>query len=304
MECRRDQVTLNNKCSNKRSYEDDSNPGRSLRPFDHRGSHMSCSSLYNPYLEDIHRHLHYNEEQQWLLKKGCYPEGAEINQQSRAIVIDWLIEVAHDYSLSLDSLFLAVNYFDRLIQEVPVKKDVLQLLAITCLFIASKYEEVRPLTLDQLVFAEVYSKKNILDMERIVLKNLKFKLTVSTMRNFLSRYILSLPEPLPHSFVFHTDFLSEMILSAGSLNCAYPPSQIAAAVVTVSCITFKVKPQMPIDGYAISDLRPIIRTIYMLYGHINSIPVDKPLTAAREKYTASEYGAVSKVALPHALMEI
>jgi len=237
-------------------------------------------------------------------KSVNYPDGTEVNQQSRAIVIDWLIEVALDYSLNLDSLFLGVNYFDRVILELPLKKDVLQLLAITCLFVASKYEEVKPLTLDQLVNAEVYTRRNIIDMERIVLKHLKFKLTVSTIRNFLTTYILSITEPLPHYFISHTDFLSEMILSTGSLFCSYPPSQLAAAVVTVSCITFKIKPQVPIDCYTITDLRPIIRTIYMLFGHISAIPVDKPLTAAREKYKSLEFGAVSTLLLPHTLLEL
>lgn len=211
--------------------------------------------------------------------------------------------MAHDYRLSLDTLFLAVNYFERFIELVPVKKDVLQLSAVTCLFIASKFEEIRPLSLDQLVNAEVYTRKNITDMERIVLKNLKFKLAITTLRNFLSRYILSIPESLPHFFIFHTDFLSEMILSA-NLFCSYPPSQLAAAIVMVSSITFKVKIQNTLDSYTISDLRPIIRTIYLLYGHIITIPVDKPLTAAREKYKALEYGSVSTISLPQSIMEL
>jgi len=256
----------------------------------------------DPYAEDIHRLHCVNEEQQWLGRKGFYP-GTEVNHQLRAIVIDWLIEVSRDYCLSLETLFLAVNYFDRMIEEVSLKRDVLQLLAITCLFIASKYEEVKPLTLEQLVNDEVYTRRNIIDMERIVLKNLKFKLVMTTLRNFLSRYIMAIPDSLPLHFTSHTDFLSEMILSAGNLYCTYPPSQLAAAIVTVSCIAYNITPQIPVDNYTLSDLRPIIRSICMLYGHIITIPVDKPLTAAREKYKAVEYGCVSDVTLPQGLLD-
>jgi len=307
MECQHHSAPL----TTKRSYEEVVSvfSNRSVRHFEGPkmmiySDHMHSEHQHSdPYAEDIHRLHCVNEEQQWLRRKRLYPEGTEVNQQSRAIVIDWLIEVSHDYSLSLETLFLAVNYFDRMIEEVSVKKDVLQLLAITCLFIASKYEEVKPLTLDQLVNAELYSRRNIIDMERIVLKNLKFKLVMSTLRNFLSRYIMAIPDPLPLHFTSHTDFLSEMILSADNLYCTYPPSQLAAAIVTVSCIAFHITPQIPVDNYSLSELRPVIRSICMLYGHIITIPVDKPFTATREKYKAVEYGCVSDVTLPQGLLD-
>jgi len=283
----------------KRSYGSDSpsdHTTRSIRPFDR-------STYINPYTEDIHRCFCENEIKQ-MNERTEYPHQTEVNQQSRAVVIDWLIEVASDYSLCLDTLFLAVNYFDRIIRAVPVTKDILQLLAITCLFIASKYEEVVPLTLNQLVNEEVYTKKNILDMERIVLQNLRFKLTVSTLRNFLMRYLHCSKDILPHYLLVHADFLSEMILSTGTLSVSYPPSLLAAAIVTVSRITFKLRPQIPIENYTLTDLRPIIKVIYMIHAHITNIPVDKPLTAAREKYKSQEYGAVSTIALPNTLLEL
>jgi len=290
----------------KRSYEDDSpsstSTSRSIRPFGSLFIDRSSYLVINPYSEDIHQYHCLNEKIQMLERNS--PFRTEINQQYRAIVIDWLIEVSREYSLCLDTLFLAVNYFDRLLQTVYVKKELLQLLSITCLFIASKYEEVVPLTLDQLVNVEVYTKKNILDMERIVLHHLQFKLTVSTLRNFLSRYLHCSTDILPKLLMVHADFLSEMILSTGSLSIVYPPSQLAAAIVTVSRITFNLRLELPIDNYTLDDLRPIIRLICIIHAHIINIPVDKPLTAAREKYKSQEYGGVSILPLPHTLLQL
>jgi len=109
---------------------------------------------------------------------------------------------------------------------------------------------------------------------------------------------------LPHYLMVHADFLSEMVLSTGSLSVVYPPSQLAAAIVTVSRITFNLRPQIPIDNYTLDDLKPIIRLICMIHAHITNIPVDKPLTAAREKYKSDENGAVSTIPLPHSLLQL
>jgi len=290
----------------KRAYENDDSPSstsRSIRPFGSLFIDRSTSYLcINPYSEDIHQYHCLNEKIQMLARNS--PFRTEINQQYRAIVIDWLIEVSREYSLFLDTLFLAVNYFDRILQAVSVPKELLQLLAITCLFIASKYEEVVPLTLDQLVNVEVYTRKNILDMERIVLHHLQFKLTVSTLRTFLIRYLNCSTDILPNLLMFHADFLSEMILSTGSLSIVYPPSQLAAAIVTVSRITFNLRLELPIDNYTLDDLRPIIRLICIIHAHIINIPVDKPLTAAREKYRSQEFGGVSILPLPLTLLQL
>ena len=56
----------------------------------------------------------------------------------RVVLIDWLIEVAEEYHLQDQTLFLAVSYLEHcLAKPVSVHRDTLQLLGITCLFIAA-----------------------------------------------------------------------------------------------------------------------------------------------------------------------
>lgn len=56
----------------------------------------------------------------------------------RLVLIDWLIEVAEEYRLQDQTLFLAVFYLERCIAKpVQVNRNTLQLLGITCLFIAA-----------------------------------------------------------------------------------------------------------------------------------------------------------------------
>ena len=68
----------------------------------------------------------------------------DINATMRSILIDWLVEVAEEYRLVPDTLYLAVNYIDRFLAHVPVNRSKLQLVGVTCMLIASKYEEIHP----------------------------------------------------------------------------------------------------------------------------------------------------------------
>ncbi|KAG8230113.1 hypothetical protein J437_LFUL007659 [Ladona fulva] len=47
---------------------------------------------------------------------------------------------------------LAMNYVDRFLGVFPVRKNQLQLLGTTCLLLASKLREPRPLSAEMLVF--------------------------------------------------------------------------------------------------------------------------------------------------------
>jgi hypothetical protein len=62
-----------------------------------------------------------------------------------------MFELADQFNLVPETVFLAVNYVDRFLSIKNVPQHRLQLLGTTAAFIASKYEEVSPLTLDDLV---------------------------------------------------------------------------------------------------------------------------------------------------------
>lgn len=53
---------------------------------------------------------------------------SDINTAMRTILIDWLIEVADEYKLNDETLFLAVQYVDRFLSTVNVTRSKLQLL--------------------------------------------------------------------------------------------------------------------------------------------------------------------------------
>lgn len=64
-----------------------------------------------------------------------------IEPQMRAILLDWIMEIANAYHLHRQTFHLAVEYIDRFMScTEKLKVDRLQLIGITALFIAAKVE--------------------------------------------------------------------------------------------------------------------------------------------------------------------
>lgn len=62
-----------------------------------------------------------------------------LQPRMRAILLDWLIEVCEVYKLHRETYYLTVDYLDRyLTAKQNISKNQLQLIGITCLFVASK----------------------------------------------------------------------------------------------------------------------------------------------------------------------
>ena len=60
----------------------------------------------------------------------------------RAILVDWIIEVHLKFKLLPETLFITVNLIDRYLSMINIKRNNLQLVGVTAMFIASKYEEI------------------------------------------------------------------------------------------------------------------------------------------------------------------
>ena len=62
----------------------------------------------------------------------------------RAVLIDWMVEVHHQFSMLQETLYLTIAILDRFLQKSASKisRKSLQLVGVTAMFIASKYEEM------------------------------------------------------------------------------------------------------------------------------------------------------------------
>ena len=109
----------------------------------------------------------------------------------RAILVDWITEVHMKFRLVPETLYLAVNILDRYCSTVQVHRRRLQLVGVTALFVACKYEEIFPPEVRDCVYItdRAYSRQEVLDMEQDIVYRLQFKLTVPTAYPFLVRFL-------------------------------------------------------------------------------------------------------------------
>jgi G2/mitotic-specific cyclin-B, other len=75
-----------------------------------------------------------------------------INERMRSILVDWLVEVHLKFKLVPETLYLTINLIDRYLERKEVSRPKLQLIGVTSLLIASKYEEIYPPELRDLVY--------------------------------------------------------------------------------------------------------------------------------------------------------
>lgn len=113
----------------------------------------------------------------------------EIDWTVRGVLIDWLIDIHGKFRLLPETLFLATNIVDRFLTHRTISLAKLQLVGLTAMFLAAKYEEV--LCPSVKIFLQLanggYTDEEILRAERYMLKVLKFNLSYANPMNFLRR---------------------------------------------------------------------------------------------------------------------
>ena len=94
----------------------------------------------------------------------------------RAILIDWILNVHLKFKLLPETLYITINLIDRFLSIQNIEKDRVQLLGISALLIASKYEEIYPPTVKDFVYISKnsFTSSQILDMETQILFLLEF----------------------------------------------------------------------------------------------------------------------------------
>ena len=139
----------------------------------------------------------------------------DINEKMRMILIDWLVEVHLKFKLLPETLFLTINFIDRYLQNNQTPRDKLQLIAVSSLLIACKYEEIYPPEISSFVYItdNAYKKEDILDYEIKILGDLEYDLTYPTPLRFLEIVCVKLGLTNDKSFFNKMMYLIELCLS-------------------------------------------------------------------------------------------
>lgn len=143
--------------------------------------------MCSEYVNDIFNHL-------YVLEISSIPQRDKMFKkknirQNRDILVNWLIKVHNKFKLLEETLYLTMNILDKFLSKQLITIDHLQLVGITCLFIASKYEEIYPPSIKHFAFETdgSCSVDSIKQCEKVILKTLNYDLNYANPMNFLRR---------------------------------------------------------------------------------------------------------------------
>ena len=223
----------------------------------------------------------------------------DINEKMRMILIDWLIEVHLKFKLLPETLFLTINFIDRYLQNNQTPRDKLQLIAVSSLLIACKYEEIYPPEISSFVYItdNAYTKEEILNYEIKILGDLEYDITYPTSLRFLEILLIKLNLSKDNIFVNKMMYLIELCFSKLYFyNFTY-------LELVLSCCLFLyeknlIMTQNVIKCFNLGDnynkMEKIKKCIFEIKNLVEYMNENKNVfKGVRQKYSLEKYGSIS-----------
>ena len=171
----------------------------------------------------------------------------DIKDTMRCILIDWIISLQNKFFHKSNTLFLTINLIDRYLSKKPIHRTKFQLLGVSSLFIAFKYEEIYMKNINDFVdlTARAFDKTEILNMEKIIIDLVEFNLDLPLSNDFFD--LLSTAYKFDKKeYNFGCFLLEAFLLDINS--CKYKQSQIALATCFIVLGLRQMKRVKPIEG--------------------------------------------------------
>ncbi|KAH6567374.1 hypothetical protein BASA50_008541 [Batrachochytrium salamandrivorans] len=196
--------------------------------------------LHSQYLVLFHKEsIHHLNPTSGFLQRT---QQGYISVAQRRELVDWIYQVWNHFKYqSTESFHLAINFLDRICSIHPVHIKRYQILGAACFWIASKFTEPDPpsFTLLASLAGGAFKADTLKAEELLVLKRLKWNLSVATPCSFLELLLMFLPTSAQHRhtlYQYGVSFLCAMPLSYHMMQYA-PSVQSAAALFAVFAAT-------------------------------------------------------------------
>lgn len=247
------------------------------------------------YVEDIYANLRGEEAEAQPTRIDYMEDQPEINARMRAILVDWLVEVHMKYKLKAETLFLTVRLLDMFLSRRRVTRKRLQLVGVAATLVSSKFEEIYPPEIRDLVYIcdRAYTKDDIITMEVEMLTCLEFNLRAPTAVHFLDRFAKFNGCNEVHRQL--AQYLAELALPELRM-LRYTPSHVAAAAILLSNKLLKRHPSWPQHvadgtGYTEAAIRNCAKELCAL---LEAVPTS-PLQAVKKKFSYARYHSVANM---------
>ncbi|XAR61546.1 hypothetical protein NMG60_11016000 [Bertholletia excelsa] len=254
------------------------------------------------YVDDIYAYYKKMESSS-CVSPNYMAQQFDINERMRGILIDWLIEVHYKFELMEETLYLTVNLIDRFLALQPVVRKKLQLVGVTAMLLACKYEEVSVPVVEDLILIsdKAYSRKEVLEMEKLMVNKLQFNLSLPTPYAFMRRFLKAAQSDKKLELL--SFFIIELCLVEFEM-LKFPPSLLAAAAVFTAQCTLSgyrkwSKTSESYTGYSENQLLQCSRLMVSFHQTAGT----GKLTGVHRKYSTSKFGYTAKSEPAHFLIE-
>jgi cyclin B len=255
------------------------------------------NNFKDEYLDEIYQNLILDEKLSNLKINCNYMKNQiYINDQMRAILVDWLIEVHQNFKFQRNTLFQTIYIIDLYLSYEVVYKEHFQLLGIASLLISAKENEVVYPSLEKFIGItdNAYNKSELLKMEIQVLQALNFEVIIPTTEeyyNILSKIF---------NFNKSQNHLGEYFLDSALVD--YNMLKYKYSTIGLACIYIVMK-FYGLNGYkdlyssklimgfsSQKTIKDCAKELCFLVKNLSK----SNLKAAKEKYSSEEYDNVAR----------
>lgn len=251
------------------------------------------------YVNDIYSYYKHVEPK-YRVSQNYMVSQADVNEKMRGILVDWLVEVHLKFKLMPETLLLTCNLIDRFLEAQQVSRKNLQLVGVTAMLIASKYEEIWAPEVHDFVYItdKAYNRQQILAMEKLMLNTLHFNLTLPTPYNFLARFLKAANSHFDKEVSLMASYVVELALVDYPM-LKYTYSLLSAAALYVARKALHKDNPYPhsLARHSTYSLDAVLPCAADLVKLMQAAPSSK-LTAVFKKYSSQKFLEVAKVDPP------
>lgn len=142
--------------------------------------------LLSEYVNDIYAYL-FKLEKTFMIRENFLASQMDVTPKMRSVLLDWINEVHNQFSLEVETYHMTVSMIDRYLQSnTSTPRRFLQLVGVTILFMASKYEELMPPEINDFVY--VTGELHETNLPSFDFNQLLFRQTTLTARSKSCRW--------------------------------------------------------------------------------------------------------------------
>lgn len=255
------------------------------------------SIMKNLLLDEIKNRPKYRELIQIFSEKDI---------STRFTIINFIISISETFNFKQETIYLTINLYDRCFPKLKNygKPVNIKIFTLTCIFIASKYEEIYPPLLEEYSDLMTFSREEIFKLENFILDTINFELHICSPYLFLTKFFHS------NSKIENTEilYLAQFILDLSTQSlvfCSYKPSFQAVICLYLSrYVYYKNKISVKLwtrdnefmTGYSEKEIKKNIKLSCIKIKEFYSGHLSKDFTksAIYKKYSSDKYLAVAK----------